>query len=109
MLFHKLLSHGFDNPHDRMIFTSIGFKTTAWRDDKVNMTTNVHISLDENLCKGCYICINVCPMDVYEKGPEIGPKGFRPVVIAHPDKCIKCNECELMCPDLAIIVREDHE
>lgn len=73
------------------------------------MTANVHITLDENLCKGCYICINVCPKDVYEMSTEIGPKGFGPVLIAHPDKCIKCYECELMCPDLAIVVRGDDE
>lgn len=64
------------------------------------------ITIDENLCKGCYICVEVCPKDVYERGDAIGPKGFFPVRISHPDQCILCYECELMCPDLAIIVRQ---
>ena len=38
-------------------------------------------------CKGCEICILVCPMKVFETGKELSDRGYYPPTIAHPLKC----------------------
>ncbi len=62
--------------------------------------------LNEELCKGCYICIDICPRGVYTKSDKSNLKGvFIPVV--DNDKCIKCKLCTLMCPDQVIAIEDD--
>jgi len=67
----------------------------------------VSIRINQQWCKGCYICFEVCPKKVFEKSPEVAEKGFNPIVIAHPEQCSHCGQCELLCPDLALqVVKE---
>lgn len=54
------------------------------------------IRINRNWCKGCGICIQMCPMDVYKADRDGKP------VIAQPDICIWCERCEIYCPDFAI-------
>lgn len=49
-------------------------------------------------CKGCGICIAVCPKKVLEAAPN------GKAAVARPDDCIRCETCEIMCPDFAIRV-----
>ena len=56
-------------------------------------------------CKGCYICIDVCPQRVFEKADKLNERGFFPVAAARPASCTRCLECEMLCPDLAITVQ----
>ncbi|MCS7125019.1 MAG: 4Fe-4S binding protein [Candidatus Bathyarchaeota archaeon] len=64
----------------------------------------MRIHINEDLCKGCGICISLCPNKVFAKSEEISSKGvFLPVII-HGDKCIACRICEEHCPDLAIFI-----
>jgi 2-oxoglutarate ferredoxin oxidoreductase subunit delta len=64
------------------------------------------IRLNRKWCKGCYICLEVCPKKVFEKSPEVSEKGFQPVLVAHPELCTRCLQCEMLCPDLAISVEK---
>jgi 2-oxoglutarate ferredoxin oxidoreductase subunit delta len=48
-------------------------------------------------CKGCEICVAFCPKNCLEM------EGGK-VKVARPEDCIKCNFCELRCPDFAITV-----
>jgi 2-oxoglutarate ferredoxin oxidoreductase subunit delta len=65
------------------------------------------IELREDWCKGCYLCIEICPIEgVFMKADQIGSRGFQPVHV-NPNGCIGCLLCELLCPDLAITVEED--
>lgn len=66
----------------------------------------VTIHLNQKWCKGCYICLEVCPKKVFEKSPEVSEKGFQSVVVAHPELCTRCLQCEMLCPDLAINVEK---
>ncbi|WP_028319540.1 4Fe-4S dicluster domain-containing protein [Desulfobulbus elongatus] len=54
-------------------------------------------------CKGCGICVALCPKQVLELDGEDKS------VPARPEDCICCRMCELRCPDLAITVLTDEE
>ncbi|WP_022852092.1 4Fe-4S dicluster domain-containing protein [Limisalsivibrio acetivorans] len=53
-------------------------------------------------CKGCEICVELCPTQVLEM------KDFK-AHVADLDKCIACMMCELRCPDFAIEVYKKGE
>lgn len=65
------------------------------------------IKINLEWCKCCCICIEVCPVRVYTRSDYVGGKGSAIPLVAHPEKCIRCSLCELMCPDMAISVRDD--
>jgi 2-oxoglutarate ferredoxin oxidoreductase subunit delta len=65
------------------------------------------ISIDEQLCKGCYYCVDVCPKEVLAVSEKLGPKGYIIVEVVKPEDCIQCGLCERVCPDFAIAVRKD--
>lgn len=67
------------------------------------------ITIDKKLCKGCDICTEFCPRNVYEHSKALDKKGVHIPVPAHEEKCNKCNICTLMCPDQAIKVDENDE
>jgi indolepyruvate ferredoxin oxidoreductase beta subunit len=50
-------------------------------------------------CKGCDICVKVCPERC------LALDASRVVVIADPEACSGCRVCEWLCPDFAIRVR----
>ena len=62
------------------------------------------VYIDGKICKGCQVCLYVCPKDVFEIGEEVNDKGFVIPKVAYQDQCIKCKLCEINCPDLAIFV-----
>lgn len=62
------------------------------------------IVVDEKLCKGCHICISVCPYDVFEKADEVDNRGFFLPVVVDIKACRVCHLCEMECPDFAIVV-----
>ncbi|HHT9126247.1 MAG TPA: 4Fe-4S dicluster domain-containing protein [Candidatus Brocadiia bacterium] len=64
-----------------------------------------NIEINNTLCKGCYICVEICPVNVFEKEGDVSETGFVPVLVKHPDKCTRCMLCELQCPDMAITVK----
>ncbi|MDI3474771.1 MAG: 2-oxoglutarate ferredoxin oxidoreductase subunit delta [Thermococcaceae archaeon] len=65
----------------------------------------VEIDIDTFLCKGCGICVEMCPRKVYEWSKELSEKGVHYPVPVNAEKCVKCKLCELLCPDFAIAVR----
>ena len=62
--------------------------------------------VDRDRCKGCGLCVAVCPKNVLEIGHEMNPKGYFPAYQARPDDCIFCAICCTMCPDVAITINE---
>jgi len=55
--------------------------------------------IDDKKCNGCFTCVDVCPMEVFEKGDG-------KAVVKKPDDCIGCKACEVQCPQEAIKVKE---
>ena len=62
--------------------------------------------IDGETCKVCGLCITVCPKSVLELSDKVNTKGHFPVFQARPDDCIHCTMCCIMCPDVAITIRE---
>lgn len=61
----------------------------------------------EDRCKGCELCVSVCPRQILVMSEDINQKGFRFAVITDATKCIGCAFCARMCPDVAIEIRRD--
>ena len=68
----------------------------------------VTIGIDEDLCKGCGLCIMFCPQKVFEPSDTLNKKGVFPPRPVREDQCVECHLCELICPDFAVsIVKEE--
>jgi 2-oxoglutarate ferredoxin oxidoreductase subunit delta len=66
------------------------------------------ITIDRERCKGCYLCLSVCPNDVIIISKALNQQGYYP---AEPKEigidskgCIACAMCATICPDIAIEV-----
>ncbi len=58
-------------------------------------------------CKGCELCIEVCPVDVLEPSDGLNSRGVITPAMKREGKCTLCTMCENMCPDLAIYILPD--
>lgn len=66
------------------------------------------VSFNQDRCKGCGLCIPVCPVKILDLDKEnINKKGYNPATVVNEDKCIGCASCALMCPDQVITVERD--
>ena len=65
--------------------------------------------IDKDGCKGCSLCVSICPKNVLEISDEVNSKGYFPVYQARPEDCIVCAMCCTMCPDVAITITENVE
>jgi 2-oxoglutarate ferredoxin oxidoreductase subunit delta len=78
------------------------------KDGKRKKKKGSSIHINQKWCKGCYICLEVCPKKVFEKSKEVSEKGFNPVFVAQPEQCTACLQCEMLCPDLALSVEKEN-
>ena len=53
------------------------------------------IIINEDLCKGCHLCLFMCYKNVYAISSEVNK---------FEERCTKCGTCEVACPDQAITV-----
>lgn len=63
------------------------------------------VQINDNLCKGCGLCVAVCPVHILELAEQsVNAKGYSPATITIPGDCTGCGNCTLMCPDSVITV-----
>ena len=62
------------------------------------------VKIKKERCKGCDLCIHVCPQNILERSKGVSKKGLHYVVLTDASKCTGCGMCVLMCPDSAIEV-----
>ncbi len=65
-----------------------------------------YIEVDKEKCKGCGLCVSVCPKKVLKQGDKINTKGYN-YTIQFKEGCIGCKMCAEMCPDVAITVYKE--
>jgi 2-oxoglutarate ferredoxin oxidoreductase subunit delta len=66
------------------------------------------VTFDQDRCKGCELCVSVCPVKIIEIDKHtINKKGYNPAVVNEMDKCIGCASCATMCPDVVITVEQE--
>lgn len=63
------------------------------------------ITVDQQFCKGCGLCVDACPENLMALDMEqISQKGYNPAYCTDEQKCNSCLACAQMCPDVAITI-----
>ncbi len=62
------------------------------------------ITLRPFYCKGCGLCVDICPTGVLLLSGNKRSKWGITVIKSAPDFCIGCSMCEHRCPDFAILI-----
>lgn len=66
-----------------------------------------HVAIDEAACKGCELCVAVCPKgNLLMDRDRINGAGFHPAVFDFhglEGPCIGCGHCYRVCPDAAVV------
>ena len=70
------------------------------------------VEIDRERCKGCHLCLEVCPTESLEKAEELNRKGYQPASFISNEKkeaegkkgCTGCTSCAIVCPEVAIEV-----
>jgi 2-oxoglutarate ferredoxin oxidoreductase subunit delta len=62
------------------------------------------VTIDTEKCKGCFLCVGVCPKALIKADEKLNKKGVNPVKFTGKDECIACCFCAMVCPDCCIEV-----
>ena len=63
------------------------------------------LTFQEELCKGCGLCVNACPKGLLTLSKmRLNQKGHAPVELTDEAACVGCAFCATMCPDCVITV-----
>lgn len=68
------------------------------------------IKINSEQCKGCYLCISVCPKHIIAVSETLNHQGYYPAKStdnSDDPKCTGCAMCATICPDVAIEVYRD--
>ncbi|MHC4157460.1 MAG: 4Fe-4S dicluster domain-containing protein [Planctomycetota bacterium] len=65
------------------------------------------ITIDIERCKGCGLCVTVCPKNGIVISKYSNKTGYFPAR-ANNDDCTGCTVCAIICPDAAIEVHRDN-
>jgi 2-oxoglutarate ferredoxin oxidoreductase subunit delta len=60
------------------------------------------IVMETERCKGCELCIPVCPPRVLSMSSDVNALGYRYPILA--EGCTGCTACHLVCPDFVFEV-----
>jgi len=67
----------------------------------------IHLTFQRDRCKGCGLCISLCPKKILALDSTANIKGYRPVVCTDEGACIGCASCAKICPDSIITIQKD--
>jgi len=70
------------------------------------MARQFKVTIDRNRCKGCELCVHVCPKQVLAMSKEINDKGYFFSHVVNQPACIGCRFCGFICPDVAIEIAQ---
>lgn len=66
------------------------------------------VKIDKELCKGCWLCLSVCPSGSLKNSDNLSRLGNRTVEFKG-DSCVGCMRCAIICPDCCIEIYEEDE
>ena len=64
------------------------------------------VIIDTERCKGCGLCVAVCPKQIIVISKKSNKKGYFPAE-TDSSECTGCAACAIMCPDAVIEVLRD--
>lgn len=65
------------------------------------------VIIKEDACKGCGLCVNVCPKKILKLAEKkLNIKGYHPVEVIQAELCTGCASCARMCPDVVLEVEK---
>jgi 2-oxoglutarate ferredoxin oxidoreductase subunit delta len=63
------------------------------------------VLIDEDRCKGCGLCVTVCPKHILRLAERrFNAKGYQPIEVTAPEACTGCTLCAVICPDVVFTV-----
>jgi 2-oxoglutarate ferredoxin oxidoreductase subunit delta len=62
------------------------------------------ITIDREKCKGCLLCVGVCPKGLLQAEEALNRRGINPVRCKNNKECLGCGLCAIICPDCCIEV-----
>ena len=63
----------------------------------------MHVEIHEQACRGCQMCVDICPTDVFEFSQDT-----QKATVSVVDDCIGCLSCAYDCPSGAITHQDVH-
>ena len=68
----------------------------------------IHLSFQQDRCKGCELCVSVCPKHILALDPNaVNAKGYHAAACINETACIGCASCAKICPDSIITIKKD--
>jgi len=67
------------------------------------------IQVNKDACKGCGICIAMCPVKILKFSDNLNKRGVHFPKVIDEAKCTKCENCMIYCPDFVMVVSKDEE
>ncbi|MBN1827637.1 MAG: 4Fe-4S binding protein [Deltaproteobacteria bacterium] len=68
-------------------------------------TVHERIIFEPDLCKGCFLCIEICPRKAISVSKALNARDYRVIEFAPAEggkPCSGCGLCAMICPDFAI-------
>jgi 2-oxoglutarate ferredoxin oxidoreductase subunit delta len=62
------------------------------------------IQINKDACKGCGICIAMCPVKILEFSNDLNKAGVHYPKVIDETECTECENCMIYCPDFAMVV-----
>jgi 2-oxoglutarate ferredoxin oxidoreductase subunit delta len=65
------------------------------------------VRINVERCKGCGLCLAVCPKKNLKTGGTINARGVFAAVVVDEKDCTGCGMCYVMCPEVCIEIENE--